>query len=92
MKKAEKAAEKRKLENFKNKTNTAIYVKGLPEDIEHDEIKEFFLKAGIMKIDPDTNMEKIKIYCDDQDRCKVNESYREMLLSFMPWKRVFKSP
>ena len=71
MKKAEKAAEKRKLENFKNKTNTAIYVKGLPEDVDHDEMKEFFIKAGIMKIDPDTNMEKIKIYCDEQDRCKV---------------------
>jgi hypothetical protein len=24
-----------------------------------------------MKIDPETNSEKIKIYTDDQDRCKV---------------------
>jgi hypothetical protein len=46
-------------------------VKGLPEDISFDEMKDFFQKAGILKIDSDTNQEKIKIYTDEQDICKV---------------------
>jgi HIV Tat-specific factor 1 len=51
--------------SFKNRTNTSIYVKGLPEDISFEEMKEFFLKAGILKIDPETNLEKVKIYTDE---------------------------
>ena len=48
-----------------------MYIKGLPEDISHDELKDFFIRAGILKIDSDSNQEKIKIYMDDQEKCKV---------------------
>jgi RNA recognition motif-containing protein len=34
---------------LKNKLNTCIYVKGLPDDIEIEELKEFFSKAGVIK-------------------------------------------
>ena len=96
-KKAIKAAEKRKLVSFKNRTNTSIYVKGLPQDISVDEMKDFFLKAGILKIDPETNQEKIKIYTDDHDRSKVRlgirleSNYRAMRLSCTPWRRASRS-
>lgn len=42
LKKAVKAAEKKKEKWFKSKANTSIYIKGLPEDISFDEMKEFF--------------------------------------------------
>lgn len=43
---------------------------GLPEDVTNEEMKEFFGKAGIFRIDPLTGKEKIKIYQDDEKHCK----------------------
>jgi len=55
--------------------------KGLPEDITVEQLKEFFSKAGVIRLDPHTGIffgnsllfvgkEKIKIYCDENQRPK----------------------
>ena len=45
--------------------NTFVYVSGLPLDITMEEIKEFFAKCGVIRLDPNTGQLKIKIYTDD---------------------------
>ena len=50
--KNERRKEKKKTLWHEPKINSSIYVKGLPEDITIEEMKEFFGKAGIIKIDP----------------------------------------
>lgn len=32
--------------------NTYIYIEGLPIDVTHDELKECFVRCGIIKLDP----------------------------------------
>ena len=43
---------------------------GLPDDATFEELKEFFGKAGVIRLDLKTGAEKIKIYKDDQERPK----------------------
>ncbi|KAL5367260.1 putative splicing factor [Cryptosporidium parvum] len=45
--------------------NTSIYVQGLPKDITFEEMKYFFGRGGIIKIDPTTLSPKIKLYNDE---------------------------
>ena len=49
---------------FSLKTNTSVYVDGLPDDATADEVKEVFQKCGVIKLDPDTSLPKIKLYAD----------------------------
>ena len=44
--------------------------KGLPDDITHEELKTFFTKAGVIRLDLQTGTEKIKIYTDEKGRAK----------------------
>ena len=37
---------------FQLKTNTSVYVTGLPDDCDAEEVKEVFSKCGVVKIDP----------------------------------------
>lgn len=45
--------------------NTFIYVSGLPNDIDIDELAAFFKKCGAIMIDPYSGQLKIKVYTDD---------------------------
>lgn len=49
---------------FQLKTNTSVYVTGLPDDCDVEEVKEVFSKCGVIKIDPDLNAPRIKLYRD----------------------------
>jgi RNA recognition motif-containing protein len=37
----------------------------LPKDITEEEMKDFFQKAGLIRIDPETGEYRIKIYLDE---------------------------
>ena len=50
--------------------NTFVYVSGLPLDITEAELKEFFTKCGVIRLDPNTGNLKIKIYTDDEGKPK----------------------
>ena len=49
---------------FEDKTNTYIYVQGLPEDVTVSELQEYFRKCGVFKLDPKTGEDSIKLYFD----------------------------
>lgn len=49
---------------FQLKTNTSVYVTGLPDDCDVEEVKTVFSKCGVIKIDPDTNAPRVKLYRD----------------------------
>uniref|UniRef100_A0A7S0SJT6 RRM domain-containing protein n=1 Tax=Mantoniella antarctica TaxID=81844 RepID=A0A7S0SJT6_9CHLO len=49
---------------FQLKTNTSVYVTGLPDDCDAEEIKGVFSKCGVIKIDPDQDAPRIKLYQD----------------------------
>lgn len=62
---------KRYLENkkrkwYQTKVNTFIYIQGLPLDVTHDELKEYFVRCGVIRLDPNTGKEQIRIYTDDE--------------------------
>ena len=40
-------------------------MQGLPTDITEPELKEYFVRCGILRLDPVTGKEQIKIYKDD---------------------------
>mmetsp|Transcript_13656 Transcript_13656/g.9821 ORF Transcript_13656/g.9821 Transcript_13656/m.9821 type:complete len:101 (+) Transcript_13656:674-976(+) len=50
--------------------NTFIYVQGLPRDASHDELKEYFLRCGVIRLDLNTGKEQIKFYYDDNGEQK----------------------
>lgn len=50
----------------KGPANTCIYVTGLPMDVSLEEMKEFFGRGGVIKIDPATLAPKIKLYKDQE--------------------------
>ena len=61
-KELKKLKKKRYLENkkrkwYQTKVNTFIYIQGLPNDITHDELKEFFARCGVIRLDPNTGKE-----------------------------------
>ena len=47
---------------FDLKTNTSVYITGLPDDAEVNEVKEVFSKCGVIKLDADTAAPRIKLY------------------------------
>ena len=56
--------ENKKKKWFDPKVNPYIYVDGLPEDATEEELSSFFKKCGIIKLDPRTGEESIKLYRD----------------------------
>ncbi|CAD8080867.1 unnamed protein product [Paramecium sonneborni] len=69
-KKSQKEKEKKKNQWYTPKINTNVYVEGLPKDITIEEMKIFFSKAGIIRINPETLQPTIKIYRDQNGNCK----------------------
>ena len=57
-------AEKKKEKWYNARINTFIYISGLPFDISEEELKEFVCKAGVLRVDPKTGKEKLKLYKD----------------------------
>jgi len=55
---------------FEAKNNTFVYAQGLPLDVTEDEVVEFFMKCGVLKIDPTTGKKKVKIYTDESGKQK----------------------
>ena len=49
--KRKRAAQKKKGKWFAARMNTFIYVNGLPLDITEEELKEFFAKCGVIRLD-----------------------------------------
>lgn len=47
-----------------HKTNTSVYITGLPSDVTEEEVAEVFGKFGIIKLDAETQKPRIKIYKD----------------------------
>jgi len=45
--------------------NTFIYIQGLPNDITKEELKEYFTRCGVMRLDAVTGEPQIKVYCDE---------------------------
>lgn len=46
--------------------NTCVYATGLPRDVALEEVKTFFGRGGVIKIDPATLAPKIKLYKDQE--------------------------
>ena len=49
----------------KPRENTSAYVTGLPPDATAEEVKAHFAKCGVIMLDPDTNLPKVKLYRDE---------------------------
>lgn len=49
---------------FDLRVNTSVYVAGLPADATEEEVALFFSKCGVIKLDPDTDQPKVKLYRD----------------------------
>lgn len=57
------AKKRKKVAKFAaKKAKNWVYVTNLPQDIEEDELSNYFSRAGIIDLDPDTQLPKIKIY------------------------------
>lgn len=50
--------------------NTAIYVSNLPDDIEIDEIVQYFSKCGIIMDEIMTGKPRVKLYSDEEGKLK----------------------
>ncbi|KAI8109199.1 hypothetical protein M9435_005611 [Picochlorum sp. BPE23] len=60
-----KQARARNEQWFDAKKNTSVYVQGLPQDVTVQEMEQVFSKCGVIKIDPETNGPRIKLYRDN---------------------------
>ena len=69
-KKNRKQRERKKKKWYKARVNTSVYVKGFPKDIKIEEIKELFSRCGIIRLDPVTSEERIKVYKDKDGNLK----------------------
>lgn len=49
---------------FDLRVNTSVYAEGLPADATAEEVSRVFSKCGVIKLDPDTNEPRIKLYRD----------------------------
>ncbi|KAL7536275.1 hypothetical protein ACHAXR_007039 [Thalassiosira sp. AJA248-18] len=54
---------KRNKPKFRSKNaRNWVYVTGLPQDTDEDEVAKYFSKAGILDLDPETQKPKVKLY------------------------------
>eukprot|EP00899_Mesostigma_viride_P004270 jgi/Mesvir1/13844/Mv15989-RA.1 len=49
---------------FELKVNTSVYVNGLPLDTNVEEVAAVFSKCGVIKMDPEKNQPRVKLYTD----------------------------
>jgi HIV Tat-specific factor 1 len=56
---------KKKGKWYTPKMNTNLYISGLPATITPEILKEFFSRAGVIRIDKFTGLPKIKLYYQD---------------------------
>lgn len=49
---------------FDLKKNTSVYVTGLPDDVTEAEVVHVFEKCGVIKLDQETQMPRVKLYRD----------------------------
>ncbi|KAJ3331375.1 hypothetical protein HDU76_003352 [Blyttiomyces sp. JEL0837] len=61
---------KKKGKTAEPRPNTSVYVTGLPPDTTIPEMKEFFVKCGVLMEDVVTGQPKIKLYCDANQKFK----------------------
>jgi len=52
------------------KNNTSVYFTGIPSDATEEEVAQFFSKCGILKVDPYSGKEKVKLYRDERGELK----------------------
>ena len=60
-----KAKEKKKQKWYNSRINSCVYIQGLPKDITRQEVVDFFGRAGILRLDPETGQEKVKLYTEE---------------------------
>ena len=58
--------ENKKRKWFQTKVNHYIYVQGLPTDITENELRDYFVRCGVLRLDPVSGKEQIKIYRDKE--------------------------
>ncbi len=56
--------ENKKRKWFQTKVNNYVYVQGLPKDITEYELRDYFVRCGVLRLDPATGAEQLKIYRD----------------------------
>ncbi len=58
----------------KLKANSTVYVRGLPHDATESEVLAWAKKAGVVRIDPETELPKVKLYRGDDGSLKGDAS------------------
>lgn len=58
--------ENKKRKWYQSKMNTYIYIQGLPDDVTEAELKEYFGRCGVIRLDPYSGKEQIKIYMSEE--------------------------
>lgn len=95
--KNKKQKERKKKKWYKARLNTSVYIKGFPKDVTREEIKEMFSRCGVIRLDPVTSEERIKIYKDEQGQIKgdglvtfVNLESVDLALEIMDGRQMRK--
>jgi HIV Tat-specific factor 1 len=96
-KKNKKQKERKKKKWYKARLNTSVYIDGLPKDIKREEIKEMFSRCGVIRLDPVTSEDRIKIYKDEEGKNKgdglvtfVNLESVDLALDIMDGREIRK--
>lgn len=50
--------------------NTAVFVTGLPQDVDHEEVRDHFKKFGMIAESIDDNEQRVKLYNDKNGNFK----------------------
>lgn len=61
---------RKKKPKFKADGGSSIYVSGLPDDTDQEELLEWFRVAGLLKTDPGSGAPKLKMYMDEGGKPK----------------------
>jgi HIV Tat-specific factor 1 len=64
----------------KLKGNSTVYVRGLPLDITEAELCDWAKKAGVIKLDPDSKLPKVKLYRNEDGSIKGDASISFLFL------------
>lgn len=96
-KKNKKQKERKKKKWYKARMNTSVYIQGLPKDVKKEEIKEMFSRCGVIRLDPVTSEDRIKIYQDEEGQVKgdglvtfVNLESVDLALDIMDGREIRK--
>ena len=58
-----------------------MYVSGLPEEVEEEELLECFKVAGLFKLDAESGQPKLRMYKDEAGRPKPNPNPNPITLT-----------